>query len=57
MHELVGHTAMLGVPEWAELNVLFGEADMRTESEAAITRLGSVIGMFLNSEHVVREET
>ena len=33
---------MLGVPEWAELNVLFGEADMRTESEAAITRLGSV---------------
>ena len=29
---------MLGVPEWAELNVLFGEADMRTESEAAITR-------------------
>ena len=42
VHELVGHTAMLGVPEWAELNVLFGEADMRTESEAAINRLGSV---------------
>jgi phenylalanine-4-hydroxylase len=33
---------MLGVPEWAELNVLFGKADMRTESEAAINRLGSV---------------
>ena len=33
---------MLGVPEWAELNILFGEADMRTESEAAINRLGSV---------------
>jgi len=42
VHELVGHTAMLGVQEWAELNILFGEADMRTESEAAITRLGSV---------------
>ena len=42
VHELVGHTAMLGVPEWAELNVLFGKADMRTESEAAINRLGSV---------------
>ena len=42
VHELVGHTAMLGVPEWAELNILFGQADMRTESEAAITRLGSV---------------
>ena len=36
VHELVGHTAMLGVPEWAELNILFGEADMRTESEEAI---------------------
>lgn len=42
VHELVGHTAMLGVSEWAELNVLFGEADMRTESEEAIKRLGSV---------------
>ena len=42
VHELVGHTAMLGVPQWAELNVLFVEADMRTESEAAINRLGSV---------------
>ena len=42
VHELVGHTAMLGVPEWAELNILFGEADMRTESEAAIKRLGTI---------------
>jgi len=42
VHELVGHTAMLGVPEWAELNVLFGKADMRTESEASVARLGSV---------------
>ena len=42
VHELVGHTAMLAVPEWAELNTLFGEADMRTQSEAAITRLGTV---------------
>ena len=42
VHELVGHTAMLGVPEWAELNILFGEADMRTESETAIKRLGTV---------------
>ena len=42
VHELGGHTALLGVPEWAELNILFGEADMRTESEAAIKRLGTV---------------
>ena len=42
VHELVGHTAMLGVPEWAELNILFGEADMRTESEEAIKKLGTI---------------
>ncbi len=42
VHELVGHTAMLGVPEWAELNILFGETDMRTESEEAIKKLGTI---------------
>jgi phenylalanine-4-hydroxylase len=42
VHELVGHTAMLSVPEWAELNILFGEADMRTESEEAIKKLGTI---------------
>jgi phenylalanine-4-hydroxylase len=42
VHELVGHTAMLGVPEWAELNILFGEADIKTKSEAAIKRLGTI---------------
>ena len=42
VHELVGHTAMLGVPEWAELNILFGDADMRTESEEAIKKLGTI---------------
>ena len=42
VHELVGHTAMLAVEKWAELNMLFGQADIRTESEEAIKRLGTV---------------
>ena len=42
VHELVGHTAMLAVEKWAELNILFGKADMRTKSEESIKRLGTV---------------
>ena len=35
--------AMMGAPTvMVELNVLFGKADMRTESEASVARLGSV---------------